>query len=123
MQYLSYEEYMEFDDSLPEADFIRYEFRCRKWLDKLTDSRITRMSEVPEAVKMCMVTLVMTHAQNSVSGADDHQLTGFNTDGYSESYAVRGSADAENELRCIAVDMLHGEVDDEGVPLLYRGVR
>ena len=83
------------------------------------------MATVPEAVKLCMMSLIRI---DTAAGAEAQiatpTVTSFSTDGYSESYGHALSAeDAEAAMtRQIQTD-LYGEVDDNGVPLLYRGVR
>lgn len=122
--YLTYEEYQEYGGTLPPADFPAAEFNARKRIDRLTDSRVQMMEAVPEAVKLCMMSLIKI---GSAAGAEaqisNPTVTSFNTDGYSESYGHALSAeDAENEMTRIIKTSLYGEVNDYGVPLLYRGV-
>lgn len=122
--YLTYEEYQEYGGTLPPADFPTAEFNARKRIDRLTDSRVQMMEAVPEAVKLCMMSLIKI---DSAAGAEaqisNPTVTSFNTDGYSESYGHALSAeDAENEMTRIIKTSLYGEVNDYGVPLLYRGV-
>ena len=83
------------------------------------------MASVPEAVKLCMM-LAIKYAQTySVDReADNPIVSSFNTDGYSESY---GSAQeqmqaAKKSLYESMRSLLYGEKDDNGVPLMYRGV-
>ena len=54
-EYLTYEEYQEFGGTLPETEFEMAEFQARKRIDYWTDSRVQNMSEVPEAVKRCIM--------------------------------------------------------------------
>lgn len=123
-QYLTYEEYKEYGGTLPPADFMEAEFNCRKRIDRLTDCRVQYMAEVPEAVKRCMFSLIKIDASAGAEAQiSNPTVTSFNTDGYSESYGHALSAeDAEQVMtRMIATD-LYGELNDYGVPLLYRGV-
>lgn len=123
--YLTYEEYQEFGGTLPETEFEMAEFQARKRIDYWTDSRVQNMSEVPEAVKRCIM-LIIKHDSKFGAGAqiDNPVLASFNTDGYSESYgsATEQAEAAEKSLRSSVWQMLYGELDDEGTPLLYRGV-
>ena len=124
-QYLTYGEYQEYGGTLSPTDFMESEYNARKRIDRLTDSRVQDMAEVPEAVKRYVFSLIKI---DSAAGAEaqisNPMVTSFNTDGYSESYGHALSAeDAEKEMtRRIQTD-LYGEVNDYGVPLLYRGVR
>ena len=124
-QYLTYTEYQAYGGTLSQAAFTEAEYNARKRIDRLTDCRVQEMDTVPEAVKRCEYSLIKI---DSAAGAEaqisNPTVTSFNTDGYSESYGHALSAeDAEKEMtRRIQTD-LYGEVNDYGVPLLYRGVR
>ena len=82
------------------------------------------MAKVPQAVKMCMLSIITV---DSTAGAEAQAtkpvVTSFNTDGYSESYGKAMSVqDASASIARIIKTGLYGETDDNGVPLLYRGV-
>lgn len=123
--YLDYDEYLSYGGTLPQASFILLEAKCRKRIDRLTDSRVQDMAEVPTAVKLCMVNLIaIENAAGTRAQAENPVITSFSTDGYSESYGKALSAsDADSSMAAEVVSLLYGEVDDNGVPLLYRGVR
>lgn len=123
--YLTYQEYQAYGGTLPEAEFTLAEFRARKRIDRHTDCRVQYMDAVPEAVKLCMCSLIKI---DSAAGAEaqisNPTVTSFNTDGYSESYGHALSAEtAEGAMDAAIRADLYGEVNDHGVPLLYRGVR
>ena len=122
--YLTYEEYLSYGGALPLPAFRMLEFRCRKRLDYLTANRIQRMAEVPEAVKICMMSLVGVESSVGVEAQIEKPVvTSFSNDGYSESYGkALGASEAERSMRGIIRTSLYGEVDDRGVPLLYRGI-
>ena len=127
--YLTYDEYLSFggNAAIEVAAFEQLEFKARKRIDYLTDCRVAAMSEVPEAVKRAMVEII-AHENKYGAGAQAADtgalITSFNTDGYSESYGgVSEQMDAaEKNLTRSVRNLLHGELDDRGVPLLYRGV-
>lgn len=123
-KYLTYEEYQQYGGTLPETDFTIYEFKCRKRIDYLTDCRVQAMESVPEAVKLCMMSLINIDNKSGVEAQIDNPVvTSFSTDGYSESYGKAiGAADAEASMTAAIKSSLYGELDDNGVPLLYRGV-
>lgn len=123
--YLTYSEYMNYGGSADQAAFTLLEFKARKQIDLLTASRVQNMETVPEAVKLCMMTIMnMDQASGAEAQATNPQLTSFNNDGYSESYGNALSADdTAKQIQKAVVSMLYGEVDDNGVPLLYRGAR
>lgn len=122
--YLSYDEYKELGGTLPQSEFPLLEFKARKRIDYLTDSRVQNMAAVPMAVKMCMLSIMEV---DSIAGAEAQAkkpvVTSFNTDGYSESYGKAMSVkDAASSMDDTIRTGLYGELDDYGVPLLYRGV-
>ena len=122
--YLTYTEYQQRGGALPQTDFTLLEFKCRKRIDYVTDSRVQNMAEIPEAVKLCMMSLIsMENAGGAETQVKKPVVTSYNTDGYSESYGH--SMDASGVAKTMNAtirDMLYGETDDNGVPLLYRGV-
>ncbi|MBR0411062.1 MAG: hypothetical protein IJI25_08690 [Eubacterium sp.] len=125
MTYLTYEEYQGYGGDLPDTDFKLFEFRARKKIDYWTDCRVQRMEEVPEAVKLCMMHIIKFDRKFGADAqADNPVVASFNTDGYSESYgsASEQMSAAENSLYKTVRNLLYGELDDEGTPLLYRGV-
>lgn len=125
MEYLTYGEYMSYGGDLPETDFMLCEFRARKRIDYWTDCRVQRMREVPEAVKQSMM-LIMKHDSKFGAGAqsDNPIVASFNTDGYSESYGGVSEqvSTAEKSVYNSVRNLLYGVEDDNGVPLLYRGL-
>ncbi len=123
-QYLTYAEYQSYGGTASETAFSLLEFRARKRIDRMTASRVQVMAEVPEAVKLCMVSLITV---DSTAGAEaqavNPAVTSFSTDGYSETYGkVMGSTEADASMTASIRSMLWGEKDDRGVPLLYRGL-
>lgn len=123
--YLTYAKYQEWGGTLSAADFMEAEYNCRKRIDRLTDCRVQYMAVVPEAVQRCMFSLIkIDNASSASAQISNPTVTSFNTDGYSESYGHALSAqDAEKEMTRQIMTNLYGEVNDFGVPLLYRGVR
>lgn len=122
--YLTYDDYVQLGGTADKDKYKLLEFKARKHLDLLTDCRIQRMSQVPEAVKLCMVSLIDIEAKAGVEAQiSSPQVSSFTTDGYSESYRqqmdVNQVAKAQND---VIKAMLYGELDDEGTPLLYRGL-
>jgi hypothetical protein len=82
------------------------------------------MEQVPEAVKLCMLSIMtLIGAAGAEAQVNTPTVTSFNTDGYSESYGHSLSAeDADAAVNTQIKNDLYGELDDEGTPLLYRGV-
>ena len=123
-QYLTYAEYQEYGGTLSETSFNLLEFKSRKRIDYLTDSRVQNMAEIPEAVKMCMMCLISLESKVGIQAqVEKPVVTSFNNDGYSESYGkTLGVTDADKSMNAAVAEYLYGETDDNDVPLLYRGV-
>ena len=124
-QYLTYQEYVERGGTMSEDDFNVAEYKARSYIDYWTDCRVQDMAEVPEAVKMCIMSIIKVDAVYGVDAqVDNPAVASFNTDGYSESYgsASDQSANANKVLNSTIGRMLYGVKDDNGVPLLYRGL-
>lgn len=123
--YLTYEEYLALGGAIDAAAWPPLEGACRKRIDRITDCRVQNMAEVPKAVKLCIFALAqMESAVGSVAQVTSPTVTSFSTDGYTENHGnVPNAEDAAKQMNAIAADMLYGELDDYGVPLLYRGVR
>lgn len=124
--YLSYQEYTAYGGSaVTQEQFPTAEFKARKRIDYLTDSRVQDMQTVPNAVKLCMTSIINADA---AAGADalaaSPLVSSFTTDGYSESYggAAEQQAAMQAALSRQIKEMLYGELDDNGTPLLYRGL-
>ena len=83
------------------------------------------MAEVPEEVKLCLMSLIKLDSKIGVDAqADNPLVASFNNDGYSESYgsAADQTANLKKEMNQTIREMLYGVLNDEGVPLLYRGL-
>ena len=123
--YLTFDEYKGLGGTVDAAAWPPLECACRKRIDRLTDSRVQNMAEIPRAVKLCVLAL----AQMESPPAAAAQVTSptvilFNSYGNTENHGNVPDADAAaKQMNAIAADMLYGELDDYGVPLLYRGVR
>ena len=122
--YLTYDEHKQYGGTASESEFKLLEFRARKRIDRVTFSRVESMKEVPEAVKLCMMSIMKIDGKAGAEAqVDTPVVTSFNTDGYSESYGkAMSAADADTQMSASIRSMLWGERDDRGVPLLYRGV-
>lgn len=111
------------DVAIDTVTFQRLEFRARKIVDRFTQNRIQRMKEVPEAVKRLMVELIPLEASVGAAVLDNQPVTSFSNDGYSETYADPLTEERLKEIECNLIrEYLSGEKDDNGVPLLFRGV-
>lgn len=124
--YLTFEEYTAYGGSaVTQEQFPTAEFKARKRIDYLTDSRVQNMETVPDAVKLCMTSIINAETATGADAlASSPLVASFNTDGYSESYgsAADQQAALQNALNRQIREMLSGEFDDNGTPLLYRGL-
>lgn len=123
--YLSYEEYRAYGGGLAEGEFALAELRARKRIDRLTDGRLGRMKTLPEEVKPAMLCAIQADgAVGAAALAERPPVTGFSTDGYSERYggAMERIRSVEGQLDAELRRLLWGVKDDEGVPVLYRGL-
>ena len=109
---------------MDDAAFYRNEYRARKIVNRLTQNRVTKMQNVPEAVQRLMVELVTLEATQGAAALDNQPVSSFSNDGYSETYAQPLTAETVKQLEMdLVVDYLAQETDDNGTPLLYLGVR
>lgn len=123
--YIDYEYYQANggSDQVTPAAFTRLEFRAEKIIDRYTANRIRSMASIPEAVQRLMVELVnIERAQGSVV-VEAPVIQSFSNDGYSESYAEPATVERVKEIEGnLILEYLSGEMDDNGVPLLWLGV-
>lgn len=120
--YLTHQEYQDMGGTLDSAAFFRWEYSARALVDQHTFKRVSRMATTPESVKRLMVELIGM-AERQGKEQETPSVTSFSTDGYSESYAKPMTAiEAANAMTALIVQYLSGETDDNGTPLLYRGV-
>lgn len=122
--YLTHDEYKALGGTADHDSFSLLEFKARKRIDYLTDCRVQRMAEVPEAVKLCMTSMINLESKLGIDAqTDSPQVSSFSTDGYTETYAKSLSVDdVQREQDKLVSEMLYGEADDDGIPLLFRGL-
>ena len=109
--------------SMTDAAFTRNEYRARKLVDKMTQGRVKKMANVPEAVERLMVELVTLEDNQGAELAEKQAVKSFSNDGYSETYADPLTGEQMKEIECNLIsEYLSEETDDEGTPLLYLGV-
>lgn len=123
--YLTYDEYTAYGGDLTAAQFPAAELRARKQIDRLTASRVAAMETVPEEVKLAMMELIKSNAAADVATLAENPLVqSFNNDGYNESYGSASDqlAVVQSSAAAAVADLLYGVADDNGTPLLYRGL-
>lgn len=122
--YIDFDTYVNLGGKADATAFPRLQFRAEKCVDKYTQNRVKAMQTVPYAVQMCVAELVNAmYTTDPTKTAVSPALSGYNNDGYSESYAEPLTAERfEAGLYGIVRECLVGETDDCGTPLLYAGV-
>ena len=123
--YMTYAEYLAYGGKMDETDFTLAEFKARSRIDYMTLGRVQDMETVPEEVKLAMMVIMKVDSKYSADAQSDSAIvSSFNTDGYSEAYG--GTTEqvnaAEKQLNSQLTKMLFGVLDDNGVPLIYRGL-
>lgn len=109
--------------NLDDATFRRVAFRCEKIIDRYTQGRIRKMSQIPEAVMHLMVELVTLEATQGGAVTENRAVSSFSNDGYSETYADPLTEEKIKEIESnLILEYLSGETDDNGTPLLWLGV-
>lgn len=115
--YLTYEEYQDMigdEGGYNRADFLRLEILAESRIREQTQGRIDKMAAVPECVKNLVFVLLPDVELY------DRDVTSVSNDGYSESY--KDNAQTESLILSTITSCLSGCTDDNGVPLLYRGL-
>ena len=118
---IDYDAYRAMGGDMGEAEFERAEALARGRLNWLTDGRIEGLDPVPENVKRAVKAVIDWDAAYA---ADRPLLTGFNADGYSETYgAAADQARAASAALNRALTHLLADVRGaDGLLVLYRGV-
>ena len=125
-QYLTYQEYLGYGGTMSETDFTLAEFKARSRIDWMTLARVQYMGTVPEEVKLAMMVIMKVDSKySSDSQTNSAIVSSFSTDGYSESYGgvSEQAANAEKQVNREVQRMLFGVLDDNGVPLIYKGLK
>ena len=123
-QYLTYDEYMSRGGKADLTVFTSLEFKCRKRIDYMTMGRVMVMKEIPEAVKLCMMSIIQIEETVGVAAQmAKPKAQSFSTDGYSESYGDTFSYDTiRRQIDDTIRTSLIYELDDTGEHIMYQGV-
>lgn len=119
--YLSQNEFEAYTGECAAKGFPRWEYRARRVIDAHTFGRVGKMTKVPEAVKRLMAELIKLEVAADAARRGE-QVKSFSNDGYSESYETFDLTSIEQIQRDTVTCYLLDEVDDNGTPLLYKGV-
>lgn len=125
MCYLTYAEYLAAGRICDQFVFDRMIVRACALIDSYTQSRVSRMAEVPERVKVLCIDLVDFYSNNANYAEKEVASYSESAGAVSESvsYVAKSQQDFELTARTMVFDYLYQVYDDEGTPLLYRGCR
>ncbi len=119
--YLTYDEYLDMGGKPDESAFARYSRKAMAEIDRHTLGRVKNMTTVPEAVKTLMFELIEL-SEDTDKARHGKAVASENVEGWSKSYAPVSVAEYEQTGLDLLLTCLSGVCDDNGVPLLYRGV-
>lgn len=114
--YLTYDEYKDRGGNLDEAAFNKYAYAANAKIDYETHGRITEPSM---AVKQCMIRLIDISEKADIT---KNGVVSFSHDGLSQTFAKPTAAEFDTSASRVIKEYLAYEKDENGVPLLYRGV-
>ena len=125
-QYLTYNEYKALGGSLDITPFNLLEFDARRIIDNRTLQRLKGIKEIPQEVKMCMLSLINTLNNYSNESQTSKNISSESVGSYSVSY-ITGTQIQETiksksaELTDIVLNYLTGVVVN-GEHIIYLGV-
>lgn len=123
-QYLTYEEYRALGGTLDLMSFNLLEFRSRKEIDNRTQSRLKKLSNQVQEVKICDFDLINKINKFINSEERNLNISSESTDGYSVAYNDISKEFTDIQKKDIAktIDNYLEECKlDNGIPYLYRG--
>ena len=119
MNYLSYNEYVELGGAVDESTFNRLMMDVESKLNYLTNGRLTKLDEVPVAVKKLIVKLIAVYkdSESSVNAVTSYS-NGIESFGYKvDDNSSSGSTSVDRKIYSIVKEYLW-----EFPELLYRGL-
>ena len=125
-QYLTYNEYKALGGSLDITPFNLLEYEARRIIDTRTLQRLKGIEQVPQEVKMCMLSLVNTLNNYSNESQTSKNISSESVGSYSVSY-ITGTQIQETinsksaELTDIVLNYLTGVIVN-GEHIIYLGV-
>jgi hypothetical protein len=123
-QYLTYEEYRALGGTLDLMSFNLLEFRSRKEIDNRTQSRLKKLSNQVQEVKICDFDLINKINKFINSEERNLNISSESTNGYSVTYndISKEFTDIQKKDIVKTIDNYLEECKlDNGVPYLYRG--
>lgn len=133
--YLTYEEYQNMGGTLDETAFNNFEFEARTQVDWYTFCRLQKETDLPEAVKRCVYSLIkllqdkqqaMLVGGTSADGQTQAGIASQSNDGVSVSFNTLSARDLVEMSKTAIEDTvqryLQGVKNSLGQKVLYRGV-
>lgn len=125
-QYLTYNEYKSLGGNLNQTPFNLLEYEARKKIDERTLGRLKKISEIPEEVKMCVLTLTNTLNSYLNENTNNKNVASESVGSYSVSYATGNQIQEiikskSVEINDIILTHLTGVIVN-GEHLVYLGV-
>lgn len=125
-QYLTYNEYKALGGSLDITPFNLLEFEARRIIDSRTLQRLKGIEQVPQEVKMCMLSLVDTINSYANKSQTSKNISSESVGSYSVSYItgtqIQETINSKNaELTDMVVTYLTGVIVN-GEHIIYCGV-
>ena len=132
--YLTFDEYLDMGGLLDEATFLDFEMSSEMEINYYTFNRLTKMKEIPFAVKYCVKKLIdLLQARREaetlgVSLSDNAQakISSQSNDGVSVSYNTLNASEMielnKKDFIYTIQRYLDSVKDDKGRKVLYRGV-
>jgi hypothetical protein len=126
-QYLTYQEYKDLGGTLEEVPFNQLEYECERIIDSRTQSRLKKVEDIPQEVKMLEYKMldILQQYYNSLKNAQDG-VHSENTDGYSITYISSSEIsqlieNKSNEFQDLISTYLYGVIVNNE-HLIYLGV-
>ena len=114
--YLTYEEYVTYEEDIPEMSFKRLEYKAEKEIDKKTFGRFKIINKFPTELKMCILDMIDVYDKQNKSGNIKSESDGD----YSVTYETTNSNESNKNIDELIKTWL-SEVKVNGIPVLYCG--
>ena len=123
-QYLTYEEYKALGGTLDLMPFNIAEKKARKLVDERTYSRLKKIENQVQDVKMCIFELIPITKDSYTDIHENKNISSETIDGYNINYKNKTIDDEkikDNEIKSIIVRWLDECKLKDGTPYLYKG--
>lgn len=122
MQYLDYIRYKEIGGALDQMTFNKYYIKAVNKIDTFTDYRIKEnTATAPTNIDFLAAELIDHLFSSELKMAEN--ISSVSNDGFSESYKAPDNSQFNKTSNSIITSYLLGQYDDDGVELIYKGLR